>query len=57
MDFTFLDEDIKGMITPNEFTTMRMKSVHKAMKKGKQEVAMVLKVDPEKGCQIKHEPE
>ena len=37
------------MITPNEFTTVRMRSVQKVLKVGKQEVVMVLRVDKEKG--------
>jgi len=41
--------NIEGMITPNEYTTVRMKSVNKVMKVGKQEVVVVLRVDKEKG--------
>ena len=40
------------MITPNEFTTVRMRSVQKVLKVGKQEVVMVLRVDKEKGISL-----
>jgi translation initiation factor 2 subunit 1 len=41
--------DIEGMITPNEYSTMKWRSLHKLFKVGTEEVVVVLRVDTEKG--------
>ena len=42
--------EIEGLITPSEYSKVsNMKSVHKIMKVGRQEVVRVLVVDAEKG--------
>lgn len=38
--------NIKGMILSTEISQKRIKSVHKILKEGKEEVLLVLKVDP-----------
>jgi translation initiation factor 2 subunit 1 len=41
--------NIEGMITPNEYSTVKWKSLHKLFKVGTEEIVMVLRVDTEKG--------
>ncbi len=41
-----------GMITPNEYSTVKWKSLHKLFKVGTEEIVMVLRVDTEKGENI-----
>jgi len=41
--------NIEGMITPNEYSTVKWRSLHKLFKVGTEEVVVVLRVDTEKG--------
>jgi len=45
-------KQFSGMITPNEYSTVKWKSLHKLFKVGTEEIVMVLRVDTEKGENI-----